>query len=200
MSVPTPPWPGPDEGRVIAEMLADPTSLHWDYCYVCVDAIARSPAMRRRFSILNDDDVAGKMADITMQRVRAGLASFRQDCHLRTFLAAILTHEVLSYLRTRRLATTSLTPSAAEHPLAEPLAPDDVEYLVELRDLLRRVLDAIHRYVASRKNPSRAARILDLWLDGISAQAIAERLGVSYQTVMNTIHRLRRVLRRLLAD
>ncbi len=189
-------WPGPDENRTIAEMIAQSDSPLWDACDAWIDVTVAELA-----SDLQKSDRDGIANEVKL-KVRIGLPSFQYRSKLKTWIIRILKNEKANFYRRGNpwRNETSLEVFMEEYGHLEPIVYDPTRQQDINRDLLRRVLEAMRRFVLKRKDRKRAADIIQHWLEGAKPAEIAALLGISAQTVSNTLYALRLYLQHLAAE
>jgi len=151
-----------------------------------------------------DAELSRDLAQETMVRVLNGLAGFRGQIPVRSWILRIAINVWRNWLRDhrwtqkRRAVEDSLEDAYGEGEPAEtsglwPRPADDPERrLAEAEEWTR-----VHAHIDELSALQR--RCLALWLDGMSYREIAETVGTSLQTVRPTLHKAKSRLRALLA-
>jgi RNA polymerase sigma-70 factor (ECF subfamily) len=174
------------------------------------DAVAFREIMRRNNrrlfrtarSVLRDDAEAEDVVQEAYVRAFQGLAGFRGDAGLSTWLTRIALNEALGRLRRRRDTVDLAASEAAQKGggaciLMFPTAqaggdPENAAARRELRRLLEAAIDELpkaFRLVLVARD-----------VDGMSVEEAAEVLGVRSETVRTRLHRARRLLRAALDE
>ncbi|WP_183458060.1 RNA polymerase sigma factor [Mesorhizobium huakuii] len=145
--------------------------------------------------ILRNDAEAEDVVQEAYVRAFAGLAAFRRDSSLATWLSRIVINEALGRLRKRR-RTVAMPENPEAQIIRFPLNPsDDPERTMAQRQILALVeratdsLPDIYRMVF-------VARVIE----GLSMEETADLLGVRPETVKTRLHRARTLLRKALDD
>lgn len=137
------------------------------------------PAVYRvALRMLGSDADAQDAAQETFVRAWRGLARFRGDSAVSTWLYRIVTRRCLDVIAARR--------PADDLEQVVPAGGADPAETVELRERLRAVTDAI----AALPGEQRAALVLREF-EGLSYQSVAEVLDTSVPAVKGRIHRAR---------
>jgi RNA polymerase sigma-70 factor (ECF subfamily) len=146
--------------------------------------------------VLGDDTEAEDALQEAYLRAFAGIAGFRSESSLQTWLSTIVLNEARGRLRRRRpqvaLALIDEQPNVVALPLAPPPNPEVEAARAETRRLLERALDRL---------PS-DFRVVFLLRDveGCSVEETAEQLGILAATVKTRLFRARRMLRAALDE
>lgn len=147
------------------------------------------PVLRRfAWSLCHDGVLADDLVQDCLERAISRWHLHRQDGNLRAWLFTILYHEFVN--GRRRLARRG-TPASLDDLHVEPMASDDQEQQVRVRD----ILEAIERL----PNDHRAV-ILLIAVEEFSYDEAAAVLGIPVGTVMSRLSRARAKLREVLAD
>lgn len=155
--------------------------------------------------VLRDDAEAEDVVQEAYVRGFQGLAGFRGEASLATWLTRIAYNEALGRVRRRRTAVdlSHVDAAAQESGGARILmfptghhangsGPEGAAARRELRDLLEEAVDAL---------PGRFRVVLVARdVDGMSVEEAAAVLGLRPQTVRTRLHRARRLLRTALED
>lgn len=194
MSDSSPPWPGPDEAQVIAEMIADHGSPHWEDC----DALVARLVHKRASNL--GEEACKDIRQRVMIVICVALPGFKGQSRLIYWIGFIITAQISNYLRDERrqsrgAASLDARDERGDGLYSEVAAPLDIERLVALSDLICRIIRAIETYVAtSSRNPERDAEIIARWLDSVKRDAIAAELDLAPYIVSNVIYQLKRHL------
>lgn len=154
----------------------------------------REPVFRLAVSILGQEHApeAEDVAQEVMVRVHAGLASFRGESKLGSWIYRIAFHQALNVKgRARHRA-----PHVSEAALL-PLPSPERDPHARLDDERRR--HAVLACIAELPEVYQSALRLHYWL-GASLGEIAELLDAPENTVKSYLHRARRLLRAMLAE
>ena len=147
-------------------------------------------------SVLRDDAEAEDVVQEAYVRAYRGLAGFRGDASLSTWLTRIALNEALGRLRRRRhtvdleaieIAQNGGGASILMFPTAPGGNPEGAAARREIRRLLEEAIDElpeIFRTVLVARD-----------VDGMSVEETAQILGIRPETVRTRLHRARRVLR-----
>lgn len=130
------------------------------------------------------------VAQETFLRVHKGLAGFRGEASLATWIARIAYHTALRHAHTRRPTPTGV---GAPDGAAEPAGTDDAGAQTEAdaRDrVLRAAIDALP--------PAHRVALTLFHLDGFSHAQTAHVLGLPLGTLKNTLFRARQRLKDIL--
>jgi len=139
-----------------------------------------------------DVDVAEDVLQETLLRVERGLAGFRGDASLKTWVLRIATNAAIDHFRRRDVLAT-VVPIDDAGPLPDG-GPELGEPLV-----IREMNTCIREQIDSLPDTYRAALVLHD-LEGLTAVEVAEICDVSLATAKIRIHRGRQRLRRVLSD
>lgn len=147
-------------------------------------------------SVLRDDAEAEDAVQEAYLRAFRGLAGFRGDASLSTWLMRITLNEALGRLRRRRTTVDLAAVEAAQNgggasilvfPTAQGGDPEGAAARREIRRLIEAAIDELPDVF----RPVLVARDVD----GLSVEETAEILGVRAETVRTRLHRARRLLR-----
>ena len=136
------------------------------------------------------DDLAMQAADDALMAILAKLGQFRGDALFSTWARRFATVEVPGELR-RRLGHTREAPTDSEQWLSDRVGGDDLEQLVETRELAR----AVGRLIATDLTPHQREVLLALTIEETSAKILAARLDSTPGALYKTLHDARRKLR-----
>lgn len=193
-------WPGPDEKRIVVEMLQDGNSPHWERCRELMEVLvsnfgATLPAERR-------EDVVQK----AMLSVVRDLPSFRFNSQLRTWLLSVAYHRVIDEKRLNRMSS-SLSIANSNQLLTYDGYGDETEidtYIPVVRaaeeeciveEELREVMAEISAYIDSHAKPERNRKIVDMvLLKGRTLEEAAREVGTSSAVASYIIRSVRRHL------
>lgn len=191
-----PRWPDLDDRAIVAEMLADPNSRHWSECHNFIQRVVRSATIPDYFK----QDVVQN----TMISVVIGLPNFHFDCKLTRWLAIIANHRIIDTGRKHSSDSQWIPPpnnsSRDTEDEAEPLNISDPQTTEEkclIREELYEANKELLAYLPTRLHPERDLRILHMaWLDGLSHEEIARRVGVSAPVVGYVVRSTQSYLRK----
>jgi len=142
--------------------------------------------------LVPDRDDAEDLAQEVFLRVHRGLAYFRGEASLSTWIYRIVAN-VCTQARSRRPPSRSLDErDAAGRPRIEPIAVDRAFRDVEVRDRLTKALARL---------PDRDRMLLAAhYLRGVQYEALAEALEVPLGTLKTHLYRAKQRLRAMLDD
>ena len=151
-------------------------------------------------SVVGDDSEAEDVVQEAYVRAFTGLAAFRGDASLATWLTRIALNEALGRRRRRRptvdvQVVDSLQDRTGARILMFPTMDSDPEQAAGRRDVRRLLEAAIEGLPAS----FRAVFMMRL-VEGMSVEETAGLLGLRAETVKTRLHRARRLLRKALDD
>lgn len=193
-------WPGTDDRRIVAEMLRDRSSPHWETCCVFI----RQLLAKRRVPVDAIEDV--------MQRclfsIWRNLGKFRFECSLESWLSRVAEHKAIDEFRGGRGKPHCQSIDAVEDvgdvgyvDLAEA---QTVEEQYELRETLREIDSSIKEFATRRVHSIRSTRneqILRLVMfGGCSCKEAARRLKVKLPVVYHVLRTARIYLRKHLRE
>lgn len=191
-------WPGSDDKAVVAEMLANPNSNHWFECRNFIQKVVqmRGAAIPDYFK----EDVVQN----TMMAVVTGLANFRFDCKLTSWLTLIANRRVIDMARKHLydrqwIHSPSSFSEETENEVDTWNIPDSktAEEECVIREKLREVNEEMLAYLPTRLHSARDQQILEMfWFDGLNHEEIAERVGVSAPVVGYVIRSIQSHLRK----
>ena len=160
--------------------------------YRSIDEAFR-PKILRYLGQLVGKEEADDLAQVVMLRVSQGLAGFRGDASLTTWIYRIATNAALDRLRARR-AEPLQAPCAAEEDDAETVPPELRAPSVEALAIRSEMSACIRAFVG--RLPDRYASVLVLSeLEGFRNAEVAAILGISLDTAKIRLHRARAALR-----
>lgn len=139
---------------------------------------SRSVYVQARIMLGNSDDAADVTQDV-FEKAHRNWKHYDPDRSLRAWLLGITSHEVLNYLRRRKLR--SWIPLSGSEVTHDDL-PMDSEVWTAVRELPVR-----HRAVVSM-----------FYIQGLPIEEIADQLGIPVGTVGSRLHTARQHLRALL--
>jgi len=144
------------------------------------------PFIARRVAPSEIDDV---MQDVFI-RMQRGLPALREDERFIAWLFQIARSSVAEHMRVR-----------ARHPLADDAAGHDppAEPSDDNRDAAHLLVSCVASFVARLESPYREAITL-VELDGLTARAAAEQVGISVSGMKSRVQRGRSQLRKLFED
>jgi RNA polymerase sigma-70 factor, ECF subfamily len=156
---------------------------------------ARHEVRRRTASLAHPsgrdlEDLATQAADDALVAILAKLDQFRGDALFTSWARRFATVEVPGEIR-RRLGHTREAPADSEQWMADLVAGDDLEQLVEARELAR----SVGGLIATDLTPHQREVLLALTIEETSAKALAARLDSTPGALYKTLHDARRKLR-----
>ena len=145
--------------------------------------------------VVRNDSEAEDIVQEAYVRAFAGLATFRGDASLATWLSRIVINEALGRLRKRR--RTVAMPTSPEAKIIQfPLNPsDDPERTMAQRQILR----LVERATDNLPDVYRTVFIARV-IEGLNIEETADLLGVRPETVKTRLHRARALVRKALDD
>jgi RNA polymerase sigma factor (sigma-70 family) len=178
-------WPGPDDKCVIAEMMSDDHSPHWEQCLIFI----RQLLSRMNVPADSEEDIVQQ----SLLSVKKKLAEFRHECFLKSWIKLIVVNKTRDELRTYVRNKTRL------QIITEDLAivtPQTVEEQYLQREQLREVIAGLQKFVAQHAHRTRNALILRLVLfEGYTCDEVAKQLKIERPVVYVVIRTARRYLR-----
>ncbi len=182
---------GDDEERaIVAEMLRNPDSEHWDTCYkyVTKQVCKRTKGMHAD----NQEDIIQEV----MEKTAIHLSSFRFESALRSWLNSItqrcITDRYRKFGVQRKYLSSipNLDDEKDEDNLAIP--GKSTEEIFEAKEQMSDFVKALVEYAEKHKS-RRDKLILKLFIEDEFSQAeIAKRAGCTPTTVSNVIHAAQR--------
>jgi RNA polymerase sigma-70 factor, ECF subfamily len=148
-----------------------------------------------RIRLRGDEDAAEEVAQTTLIRALAKIATYRGEAALFTWLCAFCRHEIAAWAeRTGRAAHISLSEdSPGVRAVLEAIAVlsrDDPE-----QDYRRRELSALVRSTLDHLPARYGDALAWKYLDGVPVDEIARRLGVGYKAAESLLTRARQAFR-----
>ena len=195
---PHPKWPDLDDRVIVAEMLANPNSNHWFECRNFIQKVVQI----RGTTI--PDYFKEDIVQNTMISVVTGLANFHFDCKLTHWLAIIANNRIIDIGRKHSYVSQWIAPpnnpSRDTEDETEALKVPDPK-TTEEKCLIREELYEVHKellaYLLTRLHPERDYRILIMaWIDRLSHEEIASRIGVSAPVVGYVVRSAQSYLRK----
>jgi RNA polymerase sigma-70 factor (ECF subfamily) len=162
------------------------------------------PKILRYLTRLTGAQEAEDLTQLVMVRVSEGLAQFRGDSLLSTWIYRVATNAALDRLRSRGLRAQMPLIAAGE---AEPDSTDDAEELAiaeprgpsaEVAAIRDEMNACIREFVDRLPDPYRTVVVLSE-IEGFKNREIADSLGVSLDSVKIRLHRAREKLKQDLA-
>lgn len=174
-------WPDSDDRTVVAEMLRDRQSQHWDRCR---DFVVRLVAKIAKNIPL---DAHEDIVQLAMISIMKSLPIFQYRCSLKTWLISIVNARIIDYIRkesrSREIGTT-LSAEVLESDdyddfTASRVVPSsEEEYMV--RDQLKKVIALLQEYIYMHKRPERNSLLIQKVLfENYSIREAAQQVGVS---------------------
>jgi len=152
-----------------------------------------------RMRLGGDEDAAEEVAQTTLIRALAKIATYRGEAALFTWLCVFCRHEISAWCeRTGRMASVSLADDSAQTramlDAITALSCDDPEHEYQRRELSRLVHAALDHL------PARYADALAWkYLEGLSVEDVASRLGLGYKASESLLTRAREAFREAFA-
>ena len=171
-------WPGQDDRVVVKEMLANPDSYLWTECHNFIHKVVQTANLPPYFK---EDVVQNVMISVV-----TGLPNFHFTSKLTYWLYTIATNRIIDMARKHALDSQwTLTPTSSpdetenEAGILKVHAPKTTEEECLIREELHEVVKELLEYLKTRFNTERDRRILKMaWLDGLTHEEIAIRVGV----------------------
>jgi RNA polymerase sigma factor (sigma-70 family) len=169
-------WPGPDERSIVAEMLKDRASSHWNECYEFVRRLVQTKA--KNIPREEWDDIVQD----AMMRINRSLSTFEYKCSLKTWLFGIVRSCIIDRYRksqrTGQLGFSSLETDKENEYEEAVMLPVENECIA--RDELKNALAAIQEYLTSHAHQERNTEIVRIvLLEGQTLEEAARLLGCS---------------------
>ncbi len=193
-------WPGLNEKQVIAEMLKNRDSAHWEKCCELMRWFILQQA--NKLSVTLTADLVNEILQNAMVSVITGLPNFRADSKLATWLTTIAYTRTIDALRTsmrdkRVIPLQNHSKEDEENEAityeSEILRPLEEECIID--EELCEVLAEISAYIDSHAKPGRNRKIVEMvLLKGYSLEETAREVGVSSAVASYVIRTLRRHL------
>ena len=191
-------WPGSDDRAVVEEMLTNSNSDHWVECRNFIQKLVQGANLP---TYLKEEVVQN-----TMISVAIGLSNFRFSCRLTYWLYTITNKRIIDMARKHsydeQWTLTLNNPSedtGNEMDTLKVHAPKTTEEECLIREELREVDKEILAYLETRSKRARDQRILKMaWIDGLSHEEIAKRVGVSAPVVGYVVRSAQSYLRKKL--
>ncbi|HEY6539590.1 MAG TPA: RNA polymerase sigma factor [Ktedonobacteraceae bacterium] len=193
-------WPGTDDRRIVAEMLSDRSSLHWEKCCVFI----RHLLSKRSVPVDAIEDIMQR----SLLSVWKNLAKFRHDCPLECWLTRIVERKAIDEFRggrTKKLCQSiDAVEDVGEVGYIDIAEAQTVEEQYEVRETLREIDSSIKEFVTRRVHSIRSIRneqILRLVLfGGYSCEEAARRLKVKLHVVHYVLRTARIYLQKHLRE
>ncbi len=199
-------WPGPDDKRVVEEMLGDFASPHWEHCYNFIRRLVQVSGL----ALDHQDDTVQEVL-LTVQR---SLSGFRHEGKLRHWLGVVVYSHVQDVYRSQkrewwimRIHDSPYDSSEAsenasdhfEHDIGNsPPTPEEI-YLE--KEKWREIVTALQTYVnAHRDAERRCAMLQKVLFDGYTREAVAQQLGCSAAMVGYIVRAALRAVREQMRD
>lgn len=154
-----------------------------------------SDVARTVTAMLGSGDIAEEAGQMTMIKVYKGLAKFRSDASLKTYITRIAINTALDEIRRRRRWM------ARFRPIASGADRETYESIADTRDLSESyaLRQSIQMALSKLKPDFRAVAVLRL-VHGYSPAETAEILKIGEGTVFSRLSRARQQLKHLLAS
>ncbi|SRR5579871_3492309 len=205
-------WPGDDDRSVIAEMLADLHSPHWEECdnyvtrYLQHFTKIKFPSFPESLKLEAKQD--------TMESIHRGLAKFRFESKLTTWAVTIARNKVIDIQRKLHLASQwEATPKGDPNDLdyeddvskdisrLEASTSSLLEDALLIEEMLNDVERALEEYIKQHKHQARNKRILFLvMIEEHSCEETARILGLNAPVVRHVVREARKFLKEKFPD
>ncbi len=193
-------WPGPHEKQVIAEMLENRDSAHWETCSELMKWLIIKEASKYPTPITAD--LVDEIRQNAMLSVVINLPHFRFESKLTTWLTTVAYTRTIDALRlyTRNIRTNTPLNNLIEGEESEVVAyehemPGTLEELCLASEELREVVAEISAYFDSHAKSERNRKIAKMvLLDGHTLEKTAREVGVSPAVASYVIRTLQRHL------
>jgi RNA polymerase sigma factor (sigma-70 family) len=191
------PWPGADERLVVAEMIRDGYSKHWEECHKFVKRRVHTKAR----NILSDhqEDIIQEV----MYKVAKYLPHFRFQCALKTWVNQIVEGCIIDAHRWQQNKGRShpplADPSNESNREGEGLSLGEAksaEDAFEVNDEIRKGIAALWEYINTHSNKRRNRRII--WMvifEGKTYEEAAKAVGCHAPVVGYVIREAQRYAR-----
>ncbi len=193
-------WPEGDDRLVVAEMLSDTDSPHWEKC--------RAFIAKQLFKMKHPPGSEEDIVQQALLAIKKNLSHFRFDAQLTSWITLITNNKAKDALRAyKRQIEQVISIEASQEVEKESIRIDiatertlEEEYL--LREKLREAISGLQTFVTQqKKHDLRNARIVFLaLLEDLPCDEVAQRLGVDRQVVYTVIRAARRHLREHLQE
>lgn len=189
-------WPGEDDRSVVAEMLTDLHSPHWEECSSFVEKYILG-----KFPLL-PEHLQREAVQNTMLSVHRGLSDFRFDSRFTTWLIPIAHNRAIDLYRKFKIEAQSQVsqkadtnePDDEEDIFRTDVSSSPVEVLLIIEEL-EEARAALQKFIQQHKNRERNARILDMVLyNGHSCEETAQALGIKAPLVSYIVREARKYL------
>jgi RNA polymerase sigma factor (sigma-70 family) len=178
-------WPGPHEKQVIAEMLENRDSAHWEKCNELMKWLIIKEA--GKYSTPITADLVDEIRQNAMLSVVINLPHFRFESKLTTWLMPVARTRTIDALRlhTRNIRTNTPLNNLIEGEESEVVAyeyemPETLEELCLASEELREVVAEISAYFDLHAKSERNRKIAKMvLLDGHTLEEAAREVGVS---------------------
>ncbi len=189
------PWPGPDDKLIVAQMLADPSSHHWNECHTFFEHVIRANNLPVD---LRDDVVQNAM--FTVMR---SLPTFHYECRLRTWLGMIANSRIVDAWRNHARKNRQIIP--LDNPpgdeesgtgILKINAPQTTEGECIIREELREAISVLREYLNTHAKSERNRQILQkVLLEEYTFEEAAQELGVNAPVIRYVVRSVQRYLR-----
>ena len=200
MTPTTYPWPGPDEGSIIEEMLADHGSQHWHTCYRFVQRYL----LFKGWTIhnLSREDIE-EIVQEAMFRIYKSLPAFKRKSKLTTWLTVLSYRSLIDFYRKSKPSFPIQPPISAcplttgiDEPLSVSHHTPTAEELAIINNDLSIALATLKCYCLNHAHAGRNARIIELViLRGNSCESAAKETDCSPAIVSYVVRSARNYLR-----
>ena len=190
-------WPGKDDRRIVAEMLKDRSSPHWETCSVFI----RQLLAKKRVPVDAIEDVMQRC----LLSIWRNLGKFRYECSLESWLVRVVDRKTIDEFRTGKRKSRCRSIDAAEDvgetSYADIAATQTVEEQYEVRETLREVDLSIKEFVTRCVHSMRNEQMLRLVMfGGYSCEEVARLFKVKLPVVYHVLRTARIYLRKHLRE
>lgn len=190
-------WPGKDDRRIVAEMLKDRSSPHWETCGVFV----RQLLAKKRVPVDAVEDVMQRC----LLSIWRNLGKFRYECSLESWLVRVVDRKTIDEFRTGKRKSRCKSIDASEDvgdaSYVDIADAQTVEEQYEVRETLREVDSSIKEFVARCVHSMRNEQMLRLVMfGGYSCEEVARLFKVKLPVVYHVLRTARIYLRKHLRE
>ena len=190
-------WPGKDDKRIVAEMLKDRSSPHWEKCCVFI----RQLLAKRSVPVDTVEDVM----QCCMFSVWRNLGKFRYECSLESWLMRVVERKTIDEFRNgkkkKRCTSIDAIEDTGDAGYIDIAETQTVEEQYEVREMLREIDASIKEFVARCVHSMRNEQILRLVMfGGYSCEEVARLFKVKLPVVYHVLRTARIYLRKHLCE